>query len=123
MDTSFEVVSGELSSRWADSRSLDREVMAALAQVIDPCSVASGIPLSLVDMGLVHSWRVDEQGELQVTLRVTSAGCMMAPTLVSAARAALARIEGIDSVVVSVDVSILWTPEMMSEDAKFALGY
>lgn len=93
--------------------SLDAQVRRALAAVHDPCSVAAGRPLSLIDMGLVREWRLAD-GTLHVTFAVTFAGCTLAPRFVAAAAAELAKLPGVDRVETRVDTEFAWTPELMT---------
>ena len=46
---------------------LDDRIMAALHQVCDPCSIAANAPISIVDMGLVRDWSIDEGGKSRRT--------------------------------------------------------
>ena len=88
---------------------LDDDVTAALSGVYDPCSIAAGRPVSLLDMGLVTGWHV--AGDvLEITFCVTFAGCTMAPHFVEAARIELAKIAGIREVVTHIDTEHVWTP-------------
>jgi metal-sulfur cluster biosynthetic enzyme len=96
----------------------DQQVRRALHRVYDPCSLASNNPLSLIDMGLVREWELDDERNLQVRMCVTSPSCMMAPTFLEAAREELRKIEGIGTVTVEVDVSVFWTEDLMSERGK-----
>ncbi len=104
---------------WHDPR-FDAQIRAALGRVYDPCSLAANNPLSLIDMGLVREWRVDEHGDLEVRMCVTAPSCLMAPKFLGAAREELRKIEGIGEVSVEVDPTIMWTPELMTEAGKRA---
>ena len=95
-----------------DPLNLDAAVRAALAAVHDPCSVAAGRPLSLVDMGLLLDARLDA-GTLRVSFAVTFAGCTMAPHFLRAAEAELAKLPQVTRVVATVDPDFRWTPERM----------
>ncbi len=88
---------------------LDRSIRAALARVMDPCSVAAGRPTSLLDMGLVLGWEL-AGGTLRIRFGVTFAGCTMAPHFIEAARAGLLAIDGIEAVDARVDTDFVWTP-------------
>ncbi len=90
----------------------DAAVRAALAGVHDPCSVAAGRPLSLVDMGLLRDWRLDGD-TLSVRFAVTFAGCTMAPHFLRAAEVELARLPGVARVCAAVDTDFVWTPDLM----------
>lgn len=51
-----------------------RRVEEVIDRIYDPCSVAAENPISLIDMGLVRGWSVDESRRLlEVTMCVTSA--------------------------------------------------
>jgi metal-sulfur cluster biosynthetic enzyme len=103
------------------SSALDAEIGAALERVCDPCSIAARAPISIVDMGLVRGWSVDEGGNLIVRLCVTSAGCTMAPHMVRAAEAELTKMRSLSSVRVEVDASAMWTPAAMTERGRSIL--
>ena len=55
-------------------------VMACLEKIVDPCSVASGVPAGLVSMGLVGPVEIKEGragAKVHVTLYITEPGCLM----------------------------------------------
>ncbi len=90
-----------------DGASFDDEVRAALSRVHDPCSVASGRPTSILDLGLVLGW--DREGpRLSVRFCVTFPGCTMAPHFLEASRAELLQIAGVDVVTCEVDTAHVW---------------
>lgn len=90
-------------------------VKKALNDIHDPCSVAAGHPLGLVDMGLVQKLEVSDEGSVNVVLRMTFAGCMMIPHLAGAAEESIAIIPGVTSSFVDVDTAITWTPSDMKQ--------
>ncbi len=92
---------------------LDRQIKSALGQVYDPCSIAAGRPISLVDMGLVTEWAFAD-GALSITFCVTFAGCTMAPHFVEAARVELSKIKGVREVITQVDTDYIWTPPALA---------
>lgn len=101
--------------------SRDADISAVLDRVLDPCSVAAGRPLGLVEMGLVLGWRLD-RATLYVTLCTTSGACMMAPHFIEAARDALLRLAGVDRVEIAVDHAFLWTPARMPAPPRSLAG-
>jgi len=96
----------------------EEDVREALKQVYDP-----ELSINIVDLGLVYGTDVDDQGNVHVTMTLTSPGCPIGPMVGEMVQDALAPLEGIGK----VDVDIVWTPpwrpEMMTEDAKLELGY
>lgn len=94
---------------------MDREIAEALATVYDPCSLAANAPVSIIDLGLVREWSVDDEGNLRVKMCVTSACCTMAPNIVRGAIQVLRAIPGVKSAEVELDPTFFWTPESMTE--------
>ncbi|HEY4669184.1 MAG TPA: metal-sulfur cluster assembly factor [Tepidiformaceae bacterium] len=93
------------------------QLMTKLAEVNDP-----EINLSIVDLGLVYDVTYEE-GDVLVTMTLTSPGCPLGPVIRGEAWAKLKEIPGVKD----VDVQIVWNPPwdprtMASEDVKMALG-
>lgn len=92
---------------------IDDEIRAVFAQIHDPCSVAAGRPVSLLDMGLVRGWTLEDQ-ILSVTFCVTFAGCTMAPHFMETAARDLGLIVGVERVETKVDTEFVWTPDLIA---------
>jgi metal-sulfur cluster biosynthetic enzyme len=93
------------------------ELRAKLSEVMDP-----EINLSIVELGLVYDISYDE-GDVLVTMTLTSPGCPLGPIIRGEAYAKLKEIPGVKD----VDVQIVWNPPwdprtMASEDVKMQLG-
>ena len=84
-------------------------VMEGLEDVIDPCSVTAGAPLSIVDMGLLNELCVDDDGAVRVSMRATSAMCTMIAGIMKVAEERLARVEGVTRVEVQLCSGGIWT--------------
>lgn len=97
------------------------EIEAAFRRVYDPCSIAAKTPVDILAMGLVRGW-FWRDGRLEVTMCVTAISCTMAPHFLKAAEGELAKLDGVDEVVMDVDYSITWTEDMMEEDARLRLA-
>ena len=90
----------------------EEEVREALKQVYDP-----ELNINVVDLGLVYD------GNVHVTMTLTSPGCPIGPMVGEMVQDALAPLEGVKQVDVDVVWTPPWRPEMMSEEAKLELGY
>lgn len=93
------------------------EVNDALTNVIDP-----ELGLDFVELGLVYDVEVDG-GRVDITFTLTSPGCPIGPQVSDQMREFVAELDGVEEVVPTMTFSPAWTPERMSEDAKFALGF
>jgi metal-sulfur cluster biosynthetic enzyme len=94
------------------------EIRAQLNTIGDPCSVAQGVPMGLDDMGLVRDVKLDSEGNVEISLRLTSPSCHIVGYFDVEAKRRVLGLPGVRSVTVRVDHGLDWTPQMMSEDAK-----
>lgn len=89
----------------------DREaVMAALAEVPEPCSIAMRRPTDIVAMGLIESVGI-EGGQVEVVLVLTDPSCVHFTAMSGYIVDALEPLPGIEGVSVSMSTTQLWTPE------------
>jgi metal-sulfur cluster biosynthetic enzyme len=93
------------------------EVQEALTNVIDP-----ELGLDFVELGLVYEVEVDD-GDVYVTFTLTSPGCPIGPQVSEQIEEFVTELDGVERVYPKMVFSPPWTPEMMSEEAKFALGF
>ena len=93
------------------------DVEAALTNVIDP-----ELGLDFVELGLIYGIEV-ESGDVHVTFTLTAPGCPIGPQVTEQIDEFVSELDGVDEVSSSMVFTPPWTPEKMSEDAKFALGY
>jgi metal-sulfur cluster biosynthetic enzyme len=93
------------------------EVEEALTNVIDP-----ELGLDFVELGLIYGIEVNG-GDVHVTFTLTSPGCPIGPQVSEQIEEFVGELEGVESVDSSMVFTPPWTPERMSEDAKFALGF
>ena len=93
------------------------EVTDALRDVIDP-----ELGLDFVELGLIYEVEVDD-GTVRVTYTLTSPGCPIGPQVSEQIEEFVADLDGVQDVQPTMTFTPPWTPELMSEDAKFALGF
>ena len=93
------------------------DVEGALANVIDP-----ELGLDFVELGLIYGIDIDGSN-VHVTFTLTSPGCPIGPQVSEQIEEFVSELDGVESVDSAMVFTPSWTPELMSEDAKFALGY
>ena len=93
------------------------EVQDALTNVIDP-----ELGLDFVELGLIYDIEIDAS-KVHVTFTLTSPGCPIGPQVTEQIEEFVGELEGVESVECSMVFTPAWTPERMSEDARFALGF
>jgi len=92
------------------------DVLEALHDVFDP-----EIPVNVVDLGLIYGVEVDD-GNVDVTMTLTFAGCGMGPYIAQQAEWRIAEMEGVEDVNVEMIFDPPWTADMITEDGKKLLG-
>ena len=92
-------------------------VLEALTNVIDP-----ELGLDFVELGLVYGVEIDG-GNVTITFTLTTPACPIGPQVTEQIDEFVSELDGVDEVSSSMVFTPPWTPEKMSEDAKFALGY
>ena len=93
------------------------DIREGLKTVYDP-----EIGVNVVDLGLVYDADIAENGDVLVTMTLTSLGCPLGPVIVQEVTNALKDLPGIGEVDVKLVWSPPWSPDMMSEEAKDELG-
>src|SRR5262245_60503676 len=102
----------------ADTQVLTEErIRQALTQVYDP-----ELGINIIDLGLVYDIDLHDNGDVDIRYSLTTMGCPIGPLIEDQIRAFLAPIEGLGEVRPELVFRPAWSPEMMSEEAKAALG-
>ena len=93
------------------------DVYEALEEVIDP-----ELGLDFVSLGLVYDVEI-EGPEVHITFTLTTPGCPIGPQVTEQMKEFVSEVDGVEKVFPKMVFSPPWSPERMSEDAKFALGF
>jgi metal-sulfur cluster biosynthetic enzyme len=93
------------------------DVMDALTNVIDP-----ELGLDFVELGLIYEVQVDD-GDVHVTFTLTTPGCPIGPQVTEQIEEFVGELDGVRSIESEMVFVPPWSPDKMTEDAKFALGF
>jgi metal-sulfur cluster biosynthetic enzyme len=93
------------------------DVFEALHQVEDP-----ELGMDVVDLGLVYDVEV-EGPKVKVLHTLTSMGCPAGAMIQEDIQRVAAELPGVEDVEVELTFDPPWTPDKMSDDAKFILGF
>ncbi|HEX8855938.1 MAG TPA: metal-sulfur cluster assembly factor [Thermoleophilaceae bacterium] len=94
------------------------DVQEAITNVIDP-----ELGLDFIELGLVYDISVDQDGDVDITFTLTSPGCPIGPQVSEQMQEYVGELDGVREVRPRMVFSPPWTPDLMSEEAKFALGF
>lgn len=101
----------------AGSSELREATYEALKNVFDP-----ELGINIVDLGLVYDVKVATNGDVDIEYTLTTMGCPIGPMIEDQMRMFLANVEGVGEVRPEMVLRPAWSPEMMSDEAKAALG-
>jgi metal-sulfur cluster biosynthetic enzyme len=92
-------------------------VIEALHQVEDP-----ELGMDIVDLGLLYDVEV-EGPNVKVSYTLTSMGCPAGAMIQEDIDRVVSELEGVEDVQSELTFDPPWSPDRMSEDAKFILGF
>lgn len=93
-----------------------QDIIKNLKKVYDP-----EIPVDIWELGLIYNISIKET-HVDVTMTLTSPNCPVAESLPLEVEQAVLSTEGVESVNLELTFDPPFTPDMMSEEAKFSLG-
>jgi len=92
------------------------DVIEVLRQCFDP-----EIPVNIVDLGLIYDIAI-KPARVDIKMTLTALGCPMAAEVMTDVRDHLLTLPGISDAGVDIVYEPVWTPERMSEEARWELG-
>jgi metal-sulfur cluster biosynthetic enzyme len=95
----------------------EEDVFEALEEVIDP-----ELGLDFVSLGLVYDVEIENE-DVYITFTLTTPACPIGPQVSEQMREFVGDLPGVCAVHPKMVFEPAWSPEMMTDDAKFALGF
>jgi metal-sulfur cluster biosynthetic enzyme len=95
----------------------EESIRKALRQVRDP-----ELNLNIIDIGLVYGVTIADDGNVKVTMTLTSPGCPAGPEIVGDVKRTVEELEGVGAVEVEIVWEPYWTPERMDPRIRAFLG-
>ena len=95
----------------------EEDVYEALEEVIDP-----ELGLDFVSLGLVYDVDIEKE-DVYVTFTLTTPACPIGPQVSEQMKEFVGDLPGVSAVHPKMIFDPPWSPEMMTDDAKFALGF
>ena len=101
-----------------DHEELEQRIIAALKTVFDP-----EIPVNIYDLGLIYNIKIYPDNTVFVLMTLTAPGCPVAGSMPQEAENVVRDVEGVTDARVELTFDPPYTMDMMSEEAKFDLGF
>jgi metal-sulfur cluster biosynthetic enzyme len=106
----------EQNNQISQQQTTETEVFQALKEVYDP-----EIPVSIVDLGLIYEVKIIDDW-VGVKMTLTTPGCGMGGSIANLVRTRILDLPGVHECDVRLVWEPMWTPAMMSDEAKKKLG-
>lgn len=94
------------------------DIIAALKTVYDP-----EIPADIYELGLIYKIDIEDDRTVSIEMTLTAPGCPVAGEMPGWVENAVGAVEGVSAVDVTMTFDPPWTPDRMSEEAQFAIGW
>ena len=92
-------------------------IVNALKEIYDP-----EIPVNIYDLGLIYGVDVSEDGDVTVTMTLTTPHCPVAETMPGEVELRAASVPGVRDAEVNLVWDPPWGPDRMSDEARLELG-
>ena len=112
-----EIIIGELSQQSSIKLTTD-EVIKKLSTIKDP-----ELGINIYDLGLIYDIKIDEGNNVNITMTLTTVNCPVADSFPLDVAKNITSLENTGQVKVKLTFDPPWNKDMMSDDARLALGY
>ncbi len=97
---------------------IEQEILEDLKSVYDP-----EIRVNIVDLGLVYSVVLKDEGQVEIIMTLTAPACPMSEQIMNDVKRTCLKHPAVND----ADIQLVWDPpwnrDMMSEEAKLSLGF
>lgn len=96
---------------------VDVQVVTAIRGIFDP-----EISVNIYDLGLIYKIDINENNEVSIDMTLTAPACPVAGSLPGQVERVVGSLDQVKSAKVTLVWEPAWSREMMSDEAKLALG-
>jgi metal-sulfur cluster biosynthetic enzyme len=116
-NTEGEMIYGDISTS-SDIKVEVNLIIEKLIQIKDP-----ELGINIYDLGLIYDVKIDEFNNVKILMTLTTVNCPVADSFPLEVAKKTNEIEEVGQVAVKLTFEPTWNKDMMSEDARLALGY
>ena len=99
------------------SKKLESEIVEAIKKVYDP-----EIPVNIYELGLIYKIDIQEDGNVEIAMTLTSPFCPVAGSLPKEVAARASEVDGVKKANVELVFEPAWSMDLMSDEAKLKLN-
>lgn len=101
-----------------NKQELEERIIGVLKTCYDP-----EIPVDIFELGLIYEINIDDEANVEIKMTLTSPACPVAGSLPPEVEHKVRAAQGVKSAKVTLVWSPPWDRDMMSDVAKFELGF
>ncbi len=119
MDENTEIKqnSAPFTGQKVDKAEINNAVVEALKSCYDP-----EIPVNIYELGLIYGIYIDDEGNVNIEMTLTSPACPVAGSLPPEVESKVRSLPGVASCIIKLVWDPPWDMSMMSEEAKLQLN-
>ncbi len=100
------------------TKEVEKHVIDVLKTIYDP-----EIPVNIYDLGLIYEVKVNDDYHVDIMMTLTSPNCPVAESMPNEVEVKTAGLWSVKTAKVEIVWDPPWDKDMMSEEAKFELGF
>ena len=97
---------------------LENKIIEALKTVFD-----HEIPVNVYDLGFIYEISIENDNDVYIVMTLTSPNCPIADSILQEVKEKVNDIDEVNKCSVELTFEPSWNKSMMSEEAKFELGF
>ena len=97
---------------------MEERIIEVLKTVHDP-----ELPVNIYELGLIYKIDISDAGYVNITMTLTAPACPVAGDIVLEVDRKIREVEGVTDANVMLTFTPPWNRDMMTEEAKFELGF
>jgi FeS assembly SUF system protein len=98
-------------------KELEDKILSVIKTIYDP-----EIPVNIYELGLIYDVSINEDGEVRISMTLTSPNCPVAESLPVEVETKVKEIDGVSKCLVLITFEPPWSTDNMSEVCKLELG-
>ncbi len=98
---------------------LTEEIITVIKTIYDP-----EIPVDIYELGLIYDVFVNQERKaVKIIMTLTTPNCPVAESLPQEVKDKVGTVDGVEEVELDLTFEPAWTQDLMSDEAKLALGF
>ena len=117
VNTDGEITYGDISTSKSEILT-EENVIKVLTKIKDP-----ELDMNIYDLGLIYKLSIDNHNNIKIIMTLTTVNCPVADSFPLDVAKKVHELKNVGQVSIKLTFQPPWSKDMMSEDAKLALGF